>query len=151
MCLLFNILDFVSSAYPILLWWSRECVFYFIIIIKSEEWTINHCLGLGRATMGCTFNCVLILLNTCFCNGYCHILGIMVTTPYFTSLKTWFILQIWACNHFKCSVVTNIIRRNIRMPHISRHHSNVLSNLGKQRMFARSKTRRAMERLNFLK
>ena len=143
MCLLFNILDFVSSAYPILLWWSRECVFYFVIIIKSEEWTINHCLGLGRATMCCTFNCVFILLNTCFCNGYFHILGIMVTTPYLTSLKTWFILQIWPCNHFKRSVVTKIIHRTVRMPHISRHHSNVYVILVNRECFARSKHKKS--------
>ena len=38
----------MSSAYPILLWWSWECVLYLIIIIKSEVWIINHCLGLGH-------------------------------------------------------------------------------------------------------
>ena len=33
----------VSLAYPILLWWSWECVLYLIIIIKPEVWIINHC------------------------------------------------------------------------------------------------------------
>ena len=49
----FTIWGCVSSAYPILLWWSRECVLYFIIIIKPEVWIINHCLGLGHETMVC--------------------------------------------------------------------------------------------------
>ena len=51
---IFTILGCVSSAYPILLWWSRECVLYLIIIIKPEVWIINHCLGLGHETMVCT-------------------------------------------------------------------------------------------------
>ena len=43
----------MSSAYPILLWWSWECVLYLIIIIKPEVYIINHCLGLGHETMVC--------------------------------------------------------------------------------------------------
>ena len=39
------------SVYPILLQWSWECVLHLIIIIKSELWIINHCLGLGHETM----------------------------------------------------------------------------------------------------
>ena len=49
--ILFDIWGCVSSAYPIILWWSCECVLYLIIIIKSEVWIINHCLGLGHKTM----------------------------------------------------------------------------------------------------
>ena len=49
---IFTIWGCVSSAYPILLWWSRECVLY-LIIIKPEVWIINHCLGLGHETMVC--------------------------------------------------------------------------------------------------
>ena len=40
---LFNICGCVSSAYPILLWWSWECVLYLIFIIKPEVWIINQC------------------------------------------------------------------------------------------------------------
>ena len=43
----------MSSAYPILLWWSWDCLLYLIIIIKPEVWIINHCLGLGHETMVC--------------------------------------------------------------------------------------------------
>ena len=50
---IFTIWGCVSSAYPILLLWSRECVLYLIIIIKPEVWIINHCLGLGHETMVC--------------------------------------------------------------------------------------------------
>ena len=34
----------------ITLWWSWRCVLCLIIIIKSEVWIINHCLGLGHET-----------------------------------------------------------------------------------------------------
>ena len=50
---IFTIWGCVSSACPILLWWSREYVLYLIIIIKPEIWIINHCLGLGHETMVC--------------------------------------------------------------------------------------------------
>ena len=54
----------VSSAYPILLWWSRECVLYLIIIIKPEVWIINHCLGLGHETMVCAVCLTMFLKRT---------------------------------------------------------------------------------------
>ena len=50
---LYSLYGAVRSAYPIILWWSRECVLYLIIIIKPEVWIINHCLGLGHETMVC--------------------------------------------------------------------------------------------------
>ena len=58
---IFTIWGCVSSAYPIL-WWSRECVLY-LIIIKPEVWIINHCLGLGRETMVCTVCLTMFLRN----------------------------------------------------------------------------------------
>ena len=33
--------------------WLWKCVLYLIIIIKSEVWIVNHCLGLGHETMVC--------------------------------------------------------------------------------------------------
>ena len=36
---------------PIPLWWLREYMLCLIITIKSEVWTITHCLGLGHETM----------------------------------------------------------------------------------------------------
>ena len=54
----------VSSAYPILLWWPRECVLYLIIIIKPEVWIINHCLGLGHETMVCAVCLTMFLYTT---------------------------------------------------------------------------------------
>ena len=59
---IFTIWGCVSSAYPILLWWSRECVLYLIIIIKPEVWIINHCLGLGHETMVCAV-CLTMFLS----------------------------------------------------------------------------------------
>ena len=39
------------SVYPFLLWWLREYILCLIIIIKSEVWTITHCLGLCHEIM----------------------------------------------------------------------------------------------------
>ena len=50
----FHIWGSVSSAYPIPLWWSWECLLYLNTIIKSEAWIINHCLWLSHETMVCT-------------------------------------------------------------------------------------------------
>ena len=52
---------FSLHMYLILLWWSRECVRNLIIIIKSEVWIINHCLGLGHETMVCAV-CLTVFL-----------------------------------------------------------------------------------------
>ena len=60
---IFTIWGCVSSAYQIL-WWSRECVLYLIIIIKPEVWIINHCLGLGHETMVCAVCLTMFLLRT---------------------------------------------------------------------------------------
>ena len=62
---IFTIWGCVSSAYPILLWWSRECVLYLIIIIKPEVWIINHCLGLGHETMVCAVCLTMFLWGLC--------------------------------------------------------------------------------------
>ena len=43
----------VFSVYPFFLRWLREYIYIYIyiyIIIKSEVWTITHCLGLGHET-----------------------------------------------------------------------------------------------------
>ena len=61
---IFTIWGCVSSAYTIILWWSRECVLYLIIIIKPEVWIINHCLGLGHETMVCAV-CLTMFLWIC--------------------------------------------------------------------------------------
>ena len=66
---IFTIWGCVSSAYPILLWWSRECVLYLIIIIKPEVWIINHCLGLGHETMVCAVCLTMFLWQHCSDNG----------------------------------------------------------------------------------
>ena len=52
------------SAYPILPWWSWECVLYLIIIIKPGVWIINHCLGLGHETMVCAVYLTMFLLTS---------------------------------------------------------------------------------------
>ena len=49
------------SVYPFPLWWLREYTFCLIVIIKSEVWTIIHCLGSGHETMVCTV-CLSIFL-----------------------------------------------------------------------------------------
>ena len=51
----------VFSVYPFPSWLLRKYTLCLIIIIKSEVWTIIHCLGLGHEIMVCT-ECLSILL-----------------------------------------------------------------------------------------
>ena len=44
--------------------WLWEYVLYLIIIIKSEVWIVNHCLGLGHETMECAV-CLTMFLWIC--------------------------------------------------------------------------------------
>ena len=76
----------VYSVFPILLWWSRECVFHliFIIVIKWEVWIINHCLGLGHETMVhgvCLTTFLYVLLIYCDKDAsklyYFHLIGFL--------------------------------------------------------------------------
>ena len=60
--------DCVFSVYPLPLWWLREYTLCLIIIIKSEVWSIIHCLGLGHETMVCAVWFSVFLLR------YMHIL-----------------------------------------------------------------------------
>ena len=50
---LYNIWGCVFAVYPFPLWWLRGYVLCLIIIIKSEVWTITHCLGLGHEIIVC--------------------------------------------------------------------------------------------------
>ena len=43
--------------------WENIYILYLIIIIKSEVWTITHCLGLGHETMVCAV-CRSVFLYT---------------------------------------------------------------------------------------
>ena len=52
---------YVFSVYPFPLWWLREYTLCLIIIIKSEVWTIIHCLGLGHETMLCAVSLSIFL------------------------------------------------------------------------------------------
>ena len=58
---LYNIWGCMFAVYPFALWWLRGCILCLIIIIKSEVWTITHCLGLGHETMVCAV-CLSIFL-----------------------------------------------------------------------------------------
>ena len=51
------------SVYPFPLWWVGEYIYILclIIIVKSEVWTITHCLGLGNETMVCAVHLSLFL------------------------------------------------------------------------------------------
>ena len=74
------------SVCPFLLWWLREYTHCLFIIIKSEVWTIIHCLGLGHETMVCAL-CLSILLSAHviggnfhhFCTGHWQSLGTALT------------------------------------------------------------------------
>ena len=51
------------SAYPFLLWWLWDYVYFILLIIKSEVWLICHCLGLVHEAMLCDV-CLSIFLYT---------------------------------------------------------------------------------------
>ena len=92
----------VSSAYPIILWWSRECVLYLIIIIKPEVWIINHCLGLGHETMVCAVCLTMLLwyLIRWVCNSisaFIHLPGWPFHLNY--GLRLSITLYFWFCNY----------------------------------------------------
>ena len=60
--LLYNIWGCMFPVYPFPLWrlrWYTLC----LIIIKSEVWTIIHCLGLGHETMVCAVCLSIFLLH----------------------------------------------------------------------------------------
>ena len=59
---IYHIWGCVFSVYPFPLWWLKEYTLCLIIIIKSEVWTIIHCLGLGHETMVCA-----VCLSKFFC------------------------------------------------------------------------------------
>ena len=71
---LFSQLSFIQYmglcvfSLPIRMSWLWECVLYLIIIIKSEVWFINHCLGLGHETMVCAV-CLTMFLSLYFYRG----------------------------------------------------------------------------------
>ena len=58
----YTIYGAVFLVYPFPLWWLREYLLCLIVIIKSEVWSIIHCLGLGHETMVCAI-CFCIFLS----------------------------------------------------------------------------------------
>ena len=80
----------VFSVYPFPLWWLREYIYMYIyilclnIIIKSEIWTITHCLGSGHEIMVCAV-CLSIFLWICDMAGFLR--G--------TFVSWWYLPRIW--------------------------------------------------------
>ena len=64
------------------LWWLRWCILCLIIIIKSEVWTITHCLGLGHKTMVCA----VCLHSYCIISEITNIIAVNMSI--FTSIKS---------------------------------------------------------------
>ena len=63
----------VFSVYPLPLWWLKEYILSLIIIIKSDVWTIIHCLGLGHKTMVCAVCLYILMMTMCHWNTSCII------------------------------------------------------------------------------
>ena len=59
-----------------------------IITIKTEIWTIIHCLGLGHATMVCAV-CLFIFLSACIC---------MLKIICYTKIRTVFVYSHYVSN-----------------------------------------------------
>ena len=91
----FSIWGRVSSAYPIRLSWLWECVLY-LIIIKSEVWIVNHCLGLGHETMVCA-----VCLTMFSWIGWLD--WLMLWAP--VVVTTLFIRVIWLISNILCNQV----------------------------------------------
>ena len=53
-------------------WWLRWYILCLIIIIKSEIWTITHCLGLGHETMVCA-----VCLYYCIISEIANIIAVI--------------------------------------------------------------------------
>ena len=87
----------VFSVYPSPLWWLREYILCLIIIIKSEVWTITHCLGLGHETMVCTVCLSIFLYVGSICmTSICPIHA--VVWQHFVCLRGWqneLIVLVW--------------------------------------------------------
>ena len=62
---LYNIWGCVFSIDPFPLWWLREYTLCLIINIKSEVWTVTHCLGLCHETMVCAVYLSIFLCLHC--------------------------------------------------------------------------------------
>ena len=63
---------------------ERIYILCLIIIIKSEVWTITHCLGLGNETMVCSV-CLSIFLWICDMAGLLRV----------TFVSWWYLPRIW--------------------------------------------------------
>ena len=57
-------------------------VLHLIVIIKSEIWIINHCLGLGHETMVCAVCLAMFLLDRCTAEIFLHYIcdGVVIWT-----------------------------------------------------------------------
>ena len=58
---------------------ERIYILCLIIIIKSEVWTITHCLGLGHETMVSAVCLSIFFCNTAFLASHCNALGDWMT------------------------------------------------------------------------
>ena len=67
---LYNIWGCVFSVYPFSLWWLREYILCFVIIVKSWVRIISHCLELRHETMACAV-CPSIFLSYCVISYCC--------------------------------------------------------------------------------
>ena len=110
----------MSSAYPILLWWSRECVLYLIIIIKPEVWIINHCLGLGHETMVCAV-CLTMFFFLLRWHLYMEITAIENCIPPQTILMTQASNHIQLMPHEIGCVAINMNQPCLSIQHLSVH------------------------------
>ena len=70
---LYNIWGCVFSVCQSPLWWLRWYLLCLIIKIKSEVWTITHCLGLGHETMLCT----ICLYSYCSISEIANIIAVV--------------------------------------------------------------------------
>ena len=97
--ILYYIWGCVFSVYPFPLWWLREHTLCLIIIIKSEVWSIIHCLGLGHETMVCSvcFSIFLLTRSTMASVGHNELTHWGLVTPYGDKRSGSTLAQVMAC------------------------------------------------------
>ena len=95
---------------------ERIYILCLIIIIKSEVWTVTHCLGLGHETMVCAV-CLSIFLWHWSCPKTVHMAGVLLLR------KGWRVCALIRNNTkvvsrcpFQCTKHVYLVRRKIAKP-----------------------------------
>ena len=111
---LYNIWGCVFSVNPFTLWWWREYTLCLIIIIKSEVWTIIHCLGFGHETMVCAV-CISLILLISLNHANTAYLDILVISLYILHFE--YYIQLYIDKKRYTYIKRPIQHKNVHVPY----------------------------------